>query len=431
VRGDVTTIVSVRIAFVLNDVGLSGGAIVALRHASLLSSDFGHDVCVLTVRGRNQDWVRREFPGLLVETIDSLGNELPRFDVAIATFWDTLFVLERIPSSRYVWFAQSLEDRFYSSDEPIGALAGAVSEVPIAVITEANWIRDVLLKVNPRRSVHIARNGIDKELFTHEGRSSPLGGEGLRVLIEGEPKSHTKDVESALRGALTAKTPVSIRHITRSGAWSDDPRYSVLTAPLSFQEMADAFRSHDVLIKTSRVEGMYGPPLEAFHCGCLVVTTPVTGHEEFIVDGVNSLVVGWDDPQAIGWALDRLNEDQNLRDRLAKEALDTARSWPSLHSSTSEFHDALLACLAAGSSDTDLALLDSLRALRSLRVPQLKMHVQHDQADRSLREQQDHAAMVESERLKHEQALLSEIEATKRTISWRVTSPLRWLRRFR
>ena len=39
------------------------------------------------------------------------------------------------------------------------------------------------------------------------------------------------------------------------------------------------YRSCDVLMKLSRVEGMYSPPLEMFHCGGTVVTYDVTGHE--------------------------------------------------------------------------------------------------------------------------------------------------------
>ena len=51
------------------------------------------------------------------------------------------------------------------------------------------------------------------------------------------------------------------------------------------------YRSCDVLVKLSQVEGMYGPPLEMFHCGGTVVTYDVTGHEEYVEHGVNGLVV--------------------------------------------------------------------------------------------------------------------------------------------
>jgi hypothetical protein len=419
------------IAFVLTDVGLSGGVIVALRHASRLGREHGHQVSIVTIRGTTEGWVQREFPDLKIEPLDSKDVQSSFFDVAIATFWETLFVLEQVPSSRYVWFAQSIEDRFYAADNPIGAIAAAAIEVPIAVITEAIWIHDVFRAINPRRTVAIARNGIDKEIFSETDRPPSLRGESLRVLIEGPLGSFTKDVESSIRGALTAQTDIRISHVATAESFCSDPRYSALTVSLSFQEMADAFQTHDVLVKTSRVEGMYGPPLEAFHCGCVVVTTPVTGHEEFIVDGVNSIVVGWDDPEAIGAALDQLNRDRALLDHLKNSSRETAKAWPSLSESTSEFQRALEVCLATGSTETDEANLTALRVVRALRFWQLKMHVQLVQSDRMRREERELSVTVEAERVEQVSNLLSEIEAMKRTVSWSLTAPLRWVRRKR
>ena len=417
------------IAFVFTDLGLSGGVIVALRHASLLSKEHGHQVSILTIRGGTPEWVEREFPDLSIESLGSQAVQASFYDVAIATFWETLFVLEKIPSSRFVWFAQSLEDRFYAANNPIGAIAAAAMEVPIAVITEARWIHDVLLSTNPGRLVQIARNGIDKDLFSEVERLMLHRGDGLSVLIEGPLGSHTKDVESAIRGALTAKTDIRISHVATAESFCTDPRYTCRPGSLSFEEMADVFRSHDVLVKTSRVEGMYGPPLEGFHCGCVAVTTPVTGHDEFIVDGENSIVVGWDDPEAIGAALDLLNRDRVLLARLKHGARETARSWPSLSESTREFHVALDVCLSSGSTETDEANLTALRVIRSLRFWQLKMHVQLVQTDRLRGEERERSAHVESERVEQISNLLKQIKAMERTVSWRLTAPLRWVRR--
>ena len=49
------------------------------------------------------------------------------------------------------------------------------------------------------------------------------------------------------------------------------------------------------MLKLSRVEGMFGPPLEGFHMGATCVVTAVTGHEEYVEHGENGLVVDWDD----------------------------------------------------------------------------------------------------------------------------------------
>jgi len=99
--------------------------------------------------------------------------------------------------------------------------------------------------------------------------------------------------------------------------------------PLSQAELAAAYAEADVLLKLSRVEGMSGPPLEAFHLGTTCVVSAVTGHEEYVEHGENGLVVEWDDPRGTARALDLLARDRVLLHRLRWGALATARAWPS------------------------------------------------------------------------------------------------------
>jgi hypothetical protein len=84
-----------------------------------------------------------------------------------------------------------------------------------------------------------------------------------------------------------------------------------------------------VVLKLSRVEGMFGPPLEGFHKAATCVVTAVTGHEEYVEHGENGLVVDWDDPRGTARALDLLARDNALLHRLRWGALATARGWPS------------------------------------------------------------------------------------------------------
>ena len=51
--------------------------------------------------------------------------------------------------------------------------------------------------------------------------------------------------------------------------------------------MAGEYARSDVVLKLSRVEGMFGPPLEGFHRGATCVVTPVTGHDEYVEHGWN------------------------------------------------------------------------------------------------------------------------------------------------
>jgi hypothetical protein len=99
--------------------------------------------------------------------------------------------------------------------------------------------------------------------------------------------------------------------------------------PVSQAELAELYAEADVLLKLSRVEGMFGPPLEAFHRGATCVVTPVSGHDEYVMHRENGLVVDWDDTAGTARALDLLAGDRALLHRLRWSALATARSWPS------------------------------------------------------------------------------------------------------
>jgi hypothetical protein len=115
----------------------------------------------------------------------------------------------------------------------------------------------------------------------------------------------------------------------------------VVVGPLSHAEMRAAYDEADVLLKCSRVEGMFGPPLEAFHRGATCVVTPVTGHEEYVEHAVNGLVVDFDDVAGTAAALDLLARDRRFLRRLRENALATARGWPSWQQQGAEMAAAL------------------------------------------------------------------------------------------
>jgi O-antigen biosynthesis protein len=89
-----------------------------------------------------------------------------------------------------------------------------------------------------------------------------------------------------------------------------------------------------VVLKLSRIEGMFGPPLEGFHRGATCVVTPVTGHDEYVVHGWNALVTEWDDLRGTARLLDLLARDRRYLHFLRTNAVETARAWPSWEQSS-------------------------------------------------------------------------------------------------
>ena len=81
-------------------------------------------------------------------------------------------------------------------------------------------------------------------------------------------------------------------------------------------ETPRVYRSCDVLVKLSYIEGMFGPPLEMFHCGGTAIVYRVTGHEQYIRHDDNSLVVTPDDEGSGGGG----DQPVETRTRFAREA---------------------------------------------------------------------------------------------------------------
>jgi glycosyltransferase involved in cell wall biosynthesis len=273
------------------------------------------------------NWRYETLTGLHVASLEQAQAD--RYDLAVATWWETAFTLFTIPAARHAFFVQSLEDRFYKPDEAERLGAALVLDLPVAAfITEARWIRDTLTQLRPDVPTYLVRNGVDKEVFASPERVTPRLAGPLRVLIEGNPGVWFKHVPEAIEATAQMREPHHVTVVSGERGELGGAPVDRVIGPLTFSEMADVYAESHVLLKLSAVEGMSGPPLEAFHMGSTAVVTPVTGHEEYVEHGFNAMVCDWDDPRGTARVLDLLARDRRLLHFLRVNALETARGWP-------------------------------------------------------------------------------------------------------
>jgi O-antigen biosynthesis protein len=325
----------VRVAFLTQDLQLSGGVGVVVEHAAQLAGRHGFDVSlVLTRRQPDPDWAFRGLEHLHVLPLAEAAGT--RFDVAVSTWWETAEHLFDLDAARHAAFVQSLEERFYGPLQPERMAAALALDMPVRYVTEARWIAHALERLQPDNRPYLVRNGIAKDVYAPPDQLVVRRDGPLRVLVEGDPGVWFKGIGEALAatGAMREArhvTVVSTRAHTAEGRGSGEGLDGAdeVVGPLSAAEMADLYSQTDVVLKLSRVEGMFGPPLEGFHCGATCVVTPVTGHEEYVEHGFNGLVVGFDDQPGTTNALDLLARDRALLHRLRTNAVLTARGWPS------------------------------------------------------------------------------------------------------
>jgi O-antigen biosynthesis protein len=318
----------VNVAFLAHDLQLSGGMGVVVHHARRLAAHHGIDTALVLVREQEKPhWDFEHLEHLEVLSFDEARAR--RFDVAVSTWWETVFALFELRAERYASFVQSLEDRFYPPGHADRVGAALALDLPVSFITEARWIAESLAELRPDAPCRLVRNGIDKTIHPADTDVTPSLDGPLRVLVEGSATVWFKGVNEAIEAAHAMAEPYELTVVSGSRDGLVTSGADRVVGPLSQRDLAALYGQTDVVLKLSRVEGMYGPPLEGFHHGTTVVTTPVTGHEEYVEHGHNGLIVDWDDPVGTAHALDLLARDRRLLHELRTNALETARRWPS------------------------------------------------------------------------------------------------------
>ncbi len=329
---------------------ISGGTYVIVQHAEYLRAK-GYDVTLAVQEPFTaqtlawHDCTSR----LRCVPIDAAKSEM--FDLVIATWWKTALELLYFNAPRHAYFVQSIESRFYPVTEvPLRALVDATYQLPVAYVTEATWIRDQLATCYGHE-VTLVRNGIRKDVYRTTGPTKAPRDPNRqpRVLVEGHFGVSFKNTALGVRLAREAGTK-DIWVLTGTPIkWI--PGVSRVFSRVPMNVTPEIYRSCDILVKLSTVEGMFGPPLEIFHCGGTAIVFDVTGHDEYIVDGQNACVVRRGDMDGVVTTLRRLLDDRTELARLQAGALQTADVWASWDESSTAFRDWVETALAGPTVD--------------------------------------------------------------------------------
>ena len=90
---------------------------------------------------------------------------------------------------------------------------------------------------------------------------------------------------------------------------------------LQGQDKIDAFRNADIYILPSYNEGLPVSILEAMAAGLPIISTPVGGIPEAVIDGVNGYLIEPGDIESISNKIDKLCVDDSLREVMGKESI--------------------------------------------------------------------------------------------------------------
>lgn len=306
------------ISYLLPNCGISGGVAVVLNHVNRLQ-DMGF-TCRIITEGSDIDtsW----FPKQRVPVL-SLQNYPADTHILVATAWSTAFTVAELPASRKFYFVQSDETRFHPQDSLWQHLATLSYCFDFEYITEARWIQS-WLRDKFGHHAHLVPNGLDSELFYPCEPIVPKGSRP-RILLEGAIALPYKGMAEAF--AVVQDLDVEVWCVSSLGEPQPGWKCDRFFKQVPMDRMRSIYSSCDILLKLSRVEGFFGPPLEMMACGGVSVVGKVTGYDEYIVDGVNAIVVEAGDVLAAKRAIEMLVRNPEIMNKIRENGFKTAAKW--------------------------------------------------------------------------------------------------------
>ena len=312
---------ALHVVYVTEGTGVGGGHRDIFEHLNRLA-ERGHEVALYTL-GDPPDWFELRVPVHSFEFYDELIEALAGVDaIKVATWWNTAApvwlasVLNGIP----VYFVQDIETSYYPDDETTRHAVLDSYRPEFRYMTISSWNRERLRELG--LDAELIPPGIDLENF----RPRPeLRRRGDMVLALGRsnPLKNLPLTIDAWRALPEPRPELCLFGIEPELATEQGMRY--VESP-SDEQVAELLAQATVLVQTSTHEGFCLPPLESMATGGAVVCTDAHGNRDFCVDGENCLMPA-PDIEAVSAALARMLGDSELRGRLGRAGIETARDY--------------------------------------------------------------------------------------------------------
>jgi GT2 family glycosyltransferase/glycosyltransferase involved in cell wall biosynthesis len=277
-----------------------------------------------------------------------LGRHVASADVVVATHYSTVGLVGRL-RERYgdflpAYYAQDYEPFFAEpgASQLIDALDSYTAVPGQLVFAKTHWLRNLIGHLH---GVDVAKvePSVDGELFSTAGREERVDGP-VRIAAMIRPRTPrrqpvlTLDALSDLVAAHGGRVEVTtfgcpVESIEALGRKSPGAHLGLLTR----QQVASLLKSSDVFLDASTYQAFGRTAIEAMACGCAAIVPRIGGAAQFVHHEENSLLADTLRPEAVGEALSRLVEDDELRRRLQAAAAREARRHSVLCAALSEY----------------------------------------------------------------------------------------------
>jgi len=335
-----------RIVYFAHSVLNRGGDRMVLAHLAQLA-ERGHEVVIRSnevVTGFGiHPAIRIEKPSLRSKlgTLVSAALERQQAECVIASIVSTAVLLALRNRGRVLHFAQDDNETAYSC--ALQRLLVRIlyricfSQFRLPTVAVSRELADCFAGRFAARCA-VVPNGIDTSAFFPSPSPALLAkkeGKKAILLLSRSDWRKGYDIAKEVVAAVAKEcaAPFEVWTVGEDLPWRLSAVSHRYLGNLGEKELREAMSSSDLLLYPSRSEGFGLMVLEAFACGCPVVTTDAIG---FAVDGRNALASGAGDLAGLIERVARLLTDQPLADRLREEGLRLAAA-NTLSASTTRF----------------------------------------------------------------------------------------------
>lgn len=207
------------------------------------------------------------------------------------------------------------------------------------IVANSNSLKESCNKFAPIHDIKVITNGVDQELF-YPLANKNYNTNGPVHLLYLSRLTFQKKIGVLIKacGILNSRgvtnfklTVVGEGHLknemfAKIHAYKIQDKVNFL-GWRNLEELPEIYRSADVFILPSVMEGMSSVTLQAMACGLPIIASRVKGFEEVLEDNVNGLYAEYNNPDDFADMIEKLIKSQELREKMSKKSIEKSKSF--------------------------------------------------------------------------------------------------------
>ncbi|MBI2996279.1 MAG: glycosyltransferase family 4 protein [Candidatus Melainabacteria bacterium] len=207
------------------------------------------------------------------------------------------------------------------------------------VVANSPALKSICKKFSPNQEIKVITNGVDEEIFYPKQFNSTNPNNNVNLLYVSR-LTFQKGIWTLIkacgilkkRGVTNYKLTVIGEGHLKDEMFSLIDKYKIsdkvnVLGWKRFEELPDIYRSADIFILPSVMEGMASVTLQAIACGLPIIVSRVKGNEEVLEEGYNGLSAEYNNALDFASAIEKLIKQPELRQKMSKNSIQKSKQF--------------------------------------------------------------------------------------------------------